>query len=227
MGIAIVAILAALILGKRYVSKKQTLKRLEEDYAKAQEDYARMLQNMKKLEAKHREVITAAKRDNIESHETITMLNKQYEEEKRQMTQELNISMEKVEFLQRQLKLSRYEKSMPFFNLGIVKRIKIYANQGHGQLSENEIRTLTDAVKDNFPDLISDLNATPSITPLARNVCLLTMLNLRPGDIVSLLGISSSQVSNLRKDVNMALFNESTTKTLYQNLTRRYMILSF
>ena len=77
MGIAIVAILAALLLGRRYVSKKQTLKRLEVDYAKAQDDYTRMLQSMKHLEAKHREVIAAAKKDHIESHETIAMLNRQ------------------------------------------------------------------------------------------------------------------------------------------------------
>lgn len=64
------------------------------------------------------------------------------------------------------------------------------------------------------------------ITPLAKNVCMLTILNLKPGEIVNLLGISSSQVSNLRRDVNMALFNENTTRTLYQNLSRRYKILS-
>lgn len=226
MGIAIVAILAALLLGRRYVSKKQTLKRLEVDYAKAQDDYTRMLQSMKHLEAKHREVIAAAKKDHIESHETIAMLNRQYEEERERLTHELNTSKDKVEMLERRFKVSQYVSSMPFFNLGIVKRIKIYAGQSKNQLSDNDIHTLADAVKEHFPDLISDLNATPAITPLARNVCLLTILNLKPADIVHLLDLSSPQVSNLRKDLNIALFNEDTSRTLYKNLTRRYKILA-
>ena len=87
--------------------------------------------------------------------------------------------------------------------------------------------TLADAAKEHFPDLITDLDSSPDITPLAKNVCLLTILNLKPGEIVNLLGISSSQVSNLRKDVNLALFNDNTTRTLYQNLSRHYRILSF
>jgi hypothetical protein len=94
------------------------------------------------------------------------------------------------------------------------------------ELSDNDLRTLTDAVKEHFPDLIVDLDSAPSITPLAKHVCLLTLLNLKPGEMVTLLGISSSQVSNLRRDINMALFNENTTRTLYQNLAKRYKILS-
>jgi len=86
--------------------------------------------------------------------------------------------------------------------------------------------TLADAAKEHFPDLITDLDSSPDITPLAKQVCLLTILNLKPREIVNLLGISSSQVSNLRKEVNMALFNENTTRTLFQNLSKRYKILS-
>ena len=225
MGIAIVAILAALLLGRRYVSKKQTLKRLEVDYAKAQDDYTRMLQSMKHLEAKHREVIAAAKKDHIESHALIDMLNRQHEEERERLEQELQEAKDRVEQLDRQLKLSDYQKAVvPFLNQGIVKRVRHYAEDSQHQLSENDLNTLAGVVNDYFPDLISDIDGSPAISPLARQVCLLALLNVKPGDIVHLLGISSSQVSNLRRELNVALFNENTTRTLYQNLAKRYQV---
>ena len=124
-------------------------------------------------------------------------------------------------------KISQYKKSsLPFSNLGIIKRIRIYAKDSQRRLSENELRAFTEAVKDYYPDLITDLDSSPDVTPLARNVCLLTILNLKPGELVNLLDISSSQVSNLRREVNLALFNENTTRTLYQNLSKHYKILS-
>lgn len=141
--------------------------------------------------------------------------------------QELHSYEEKVEQQNRLLNISQYAKTaLPFLSLGIVKRIRIYAKNGRQQLNENDLSALTDAVKEFYPDLINDLDSASSITPLAKNVCLLTMLNLKPRVIVTLLNISSSQVSNLRKDVNAALFNEKTTRTLYGNLVKRYKILS-
>ena len=79
---------------------------------------------------------------------------------------------------------------------------------------------------DYFPDLISDLNGAPGISTLGMHVCLLVALNIQPNEITHLLGISSAQVGNLKKDVNNALFDESTAKTLYKNLTTRYKIMS-
>ena len=179
------------------------------------------------MDEKHHLLLKTAQRENAASEALITMLNAQHESEKEQLTLQLHSTSERVEQLERQLNISQYTKSsVPFFNLGIIKRIKKYAGESQRQLSENDLLTLADAVKNYFPDLITDLDGSPDVTPLAMNVCLLTILNLKPGEIVNLLGISSSQVSNLRKDVNLALFDENTTRTLYQNLSRRYKILS-
>ena len=182
---------------------------------------------MQLLDQKHKIVVDSIQKGNAPSQDTIDMLNAQHEDEKQHLTLQLHAYTERVEQLERYLIISQYAKSsIPFLNLGIIKRIKIYAKDNHRQLSENDLRTLADAVRDSFPDLITDLEGSPSVTPLAKNVCLLTLLNLKPGEIVHLLGISSSQVSNLRKEINMALFNENTTRTLYQNLSKRYKILS-
>ena len=206
---------------------RRALEELQREYAEAQNHLKRTQERLHRLDEKHHLLLKTAQRENAASEALITMLNAQHESEKEQLTLQLHSTSERVEQLERQLNISQYTKpSVPFFNLGIIKRIKKYAGESQRQLSENDLLTLADAVKNYFPDLITDLDGSPDVTPLAMNVCLLTILNLKPGEIVNLLGISSSQVSNLRKDVNLALFDENTTRTLYQNLSRRYKILS-
>ena len=203
------------------------MEELQREYEEAQNDFNRVQKRLQQLDERHNEVLNSLKKENAESQAVITMLNAQHEEEKGQLLHELHSFTERVEQLERQLDISQFTKSsLTFVNLGIIRRIKIYSKDSQRQLSENDLQTFTDAVKEHYPDLIADLDGTPAITPLAKNVCLLTILNLKPGEIVNLLDISSSQVSNLRRGVNAALFNENTTRTLYQNLSRRYKILS-
>jgi len=226
LSISLIVFIVAAFLWRLYKNKQKTLEQIEREYAEARKNYDRTTLQMKEMDTKHKKIIEAVKKENAESHNIIAMLNTQHETEREQLAQTLQSYKEKAELLERQLKITQYRKvSAPFLSLGIVKRIKLYAEDSHQVLNDNDLHTLTDAVKDHFPDLIADLNSAPSITPLAKNVCLLTLLNLKPGEIVALLGISSSQVSNLRKDINAALFNENTTRTLYQNLTKRYKIL--
>ncbi len=226
LSISLIVFIVAAFLWRLYKNKQKTLEQIEREYAEARKNYDRTTLQMKEMDAKHKKIIEAVKKENAESHNIIAMLNTQHETEREQLAQTLQSYKEKAELLERQLKITQYRKvSAPFLSLGIVKRIKLYAEDSHQVLNDNDLHTLTDAVKDHFPDLIADLNSAPSITPLAKNVCLLTLLNLKPGEIVALLGISSSQVSNLRKDINVALFNENTTRTLYQNLTKRYKII--
>ncbi len=227
LSLSILGIITTVFFNLRYRKKREALEEMQKEYEEARRNYDRTQQKLRQLDEKHHHLLKTVQKDKSASKALITMLNAQHESEKEQLTLQLHSTSERVEQLERQLNISQYTKSsVPFFNLGIIKRIKKCAGESLRQLSENDLLTLADAVKNYFPDLITDLDGSPDVTPLARNVCLLTILNLKPGEIVNLLGISSSQVSNLRKDVNLALFDENTTRTLYQNLSRRYKILS-
>ena len=227
LSLSIIGIMSAVFFNMQSRKKQKVLDNLRREYAEAQYNYNRTKKQLQELDENHKNVLNSIQKGNASPQETINMINAQHEEEKQKLTYQLHSYTEKAEQLERQLEISLYTKSsIPFLNLGIVKRIKIFAKDKHQQLSDTDLRTLADAAKDYFPDLITDLESSPDITPLAKNVCLLTILNLKPGEIVNLLGISSSQVSNLRKDVNMALFNDNTTRTLFQNLSKRYKILS-
>lgn len=127
-----------------------------------------------------------------------------------------------------QLKIAGYKKnSVPYLNLGIVTRIKdYYAKDRDKILKGEELDSLVKVTSEYFPDLISDLNSAPGISALGIHVCLLVALNIQPNEITHLLDISSAQVGNLKKDLNNALFNDNTARTLYRNLISRYKILS-
>lgn len=227
LSVVIICIIVAIIFSRKYRKKQKVLEELQREYEEAQNSFNRIKKQLHQLDEKHKAVLSSLQKDNDETQALIAMLNTQHEMEKERLIRELHSHTEKVEQLERQLKISQYvSPSQPFLSLGIVRRVKIYAEGNRQQLSDNDLRTLANAVKEHFPDLHTDLDSNPTITPLAKNVCLLTILNLKPREIVNLLGISSSQVSNLRKNVNVALFHENTTRTLYQNLSRRYKILS-
>lgn len=226
LSLSIIGIMSAVFFNMQSRKKQKVLDNLRREYAEALHNYNTIKKQLQQSDEKHNNVINSSNKKVGESQAIIALLKTQHEVEKEKLIQQLHSHTEKVEQLERQLKISQYTKpSIAFFNLGIIRRIKIYAKNCQ-QLSDNDLHTLADAVKEHFPDLMTDLKSSPDITPLAINVCLLTMLNLKPREIVNLLGISSSQVSNLRKEVNMALFNEKTTRTLFQNLSKRYKILS-
>ncbi|MBR5653225.1 MAG: hypothetical protein IKX22_04010 [Prevotella sp.] len=227
LSLSILGIIAAVVFNQRYRKKRKELEELQREYAEALYNYNRTRERLEQVDEEYNHLLKSIHKGNAASESLTTMLSTKHEEEKEQLTRQLHSYTERVEQLERQLKISQYTRSsIPFFNLGIIKRIKMYAGDCQRQLNDNDLRTLADAVKDYFPDLITDMDGLPTITPLAKKVCLLTILNLKPGEIVNLLGISSSQVSNLRKDLNLALFNKNTTKSLYQNLSGRYKILS-
>ena len=225
--LSIALIIAAIFFNQKYKKRQKKLEELQMEYAEALQNYNKIKKQLQKSEEQHEHMINSSNKENPASLAIIDILNDQHKAEKEKLIQQLRSHTEKIEQLERQLKISQYAKpSIAFFNLGIIKRIKIYAKDSQRHLSKNDMLTLADAAKEHFPDLITDLESSPAITPLAKSVCLLTMLNLKPREIVNLLEISSSQVSNLRKDVNMALFNDNTTRTLFQNLSKRYKILS-
>lgn len=225
--LSIVLIIVAIFFNLKYKKKQKKLEELQIEYSEALQKYNNIKKQLQQSDEQHKHVINSSNKENPESQAIVDILNNQHKVEKEKLIWQLHTQTEKIEQLERQLKISQYTRpSIAFFNLGIVRRIKIYAKDSQRHLSKTDILTLADAAKEHFPDLITDLDSSPDITPLAKNVCLLTILNLKPREIVNLLEISSSQVSNLRKDVNIALFNDHTTRTLFQNLSKRYKILT-
>ena len=215
--------------------KQRTIERTKAEIESLTQEYEGKLKQLQQLEKSHKKRIETIQKElgnaqekNEESQEIILKLNTQFEEEKNNLLHGIKEYADKVNELERQLRIAGYKKnSVPYMNLGIVTRIKdYYAKDVNKKLSEEELNQLIKLTNDYFPDLISDLNSASGISALGTHVCILVCLNIQPNEITHLLDISSAQVGNLKKDLNNALFHENTARTLYKNLATQYRIMS-
>ena len=59
---------------------------------------------------------------------------------------------------------------------------------------------------------------TQELKDQERKICYLTKLRFSPGEIVSLLSLSSQRVTNLRAALNLKLFNTKGSKSFSANI---------
>lgn len=239
---AIVGLIAASIFKRRYQNRQQALSLITQEYAETVRIYEDRLRQLAQLDSRHQQVIGAIRQElteeysknkelrneQAEAQKLIIQLNMQHDADRLRLTQEIAELSDMVERLKRQAGAGGYKQSiLAFMSMGIVKRIMIYANDPQKRLSKEDMRQLAEAAESCLPSLMHDLSSAGDIGQLATQVCLLALLDLRPNAIVHLLGISSSQVANLKKQLNAALFNEPTARSLYRNLTSRYKIPAY
>ena len=239
--IGCIAIIAAIILRHKYLISRKEKNRLIHELAEAMEKYEQNRQQLQLKDDKHRKRVKAItdkleanrqhskdlKSQNEELKQSIQLLNDEHQENQQRLEQEAEGYRKKAEALERQLGISAVQKSsLAFFNMGIVNRVKKHAKDVNKKLSEEDLSELLKAAEEYFPDLTNDMKSASIASPLAKQVCILVILNLKPFDICHLLDISSSQVGNLKKHLNQMLFGEGTSRTLYKNLSLRYKFYS-
>ena len=239
--IGCIAIIAAIILRHKYLISRKEKNRLIHELAEAMEKYEQNRLQFQLQDDKHRKRVKTItdkleanrqhsrdlKSQNEELKQSIQLLNDEHQENQQRLEQEAEGYRKKAEALERQLGISAVQKSsLAFFNMGIVNRVKKHAKDVNKKLSEEDLSELLKAAEEYFPDLTNDMKSASISSPLAKQVCILVILNLKPFDICHLLDISSSQVGNLKKRLNQMLFGEGTSRTLYKNLSLRYKFYS-
>ncbi len=239
--IGCIAIIAAIILRHKYLISRKEKNRLIHELAEAMEKYEQNRLQFQLQDDKHRKRVKTItdkleanrqhsrdlKSQNEELKQSIQLLNDEHQENQQRLEQEAEGYRKKAEALERQLGISAVQKSsLAFFNMGIVNRVKKHAKDVNKKLSEEDLSELLKAAEEYFPDLTNDMKSASIASPLAKQVCILVILNLKPFDICHLLDISSSQVGNLKKHLNQMLFGEGTSRTLYKNLSLRYKFYS-
>ena len=142
---------------------------------------------------------------------------------------------ERIRDLERQLERnmqdldaeSNWSVMIEYADSAIVLQIQNKAESQKGKLTKKEMHELVKTTAQYLPQLVRDLNAVHSISQQKMCVCILTALNVRPGDIVRLLDVSPSVVSNCKCDLNTSLFGDDGASKLHTNLLQRYPVLAF
>lgn len=185
--------------------QREETDRLKAQFAFASIRYAEKIQALRELDERHR--YTSA----------------QYEAETEKLTGEIETLKSQIQALERREEIAGWRKtSIPFSNTGIIKRVRFIIDNPPKSLSDGDMAQLVQTVNEYYPDLIVDLANSVGSNSHGTYVGILTAMNVSPSDITRLIGISSSQVSNIRLNQNRLLFNEKTARTLSANLRNKY-----
>jgi hypothetical protein len=227
VGVAIVALFLYTIW-RNHLKKQE---RLRAEYTKATEEYEKNIRTMRLLDSAYQEVINAVKeelsktRSENQSHlETITA---EYERNKTELEEENHKLTGTIRKLEKQEAVSDYlQKTKELMNTEIVKHIKDLEQIPLSTLTKDDWNMLNAEIATYFPSIIHDLNSLPKITDQKIRVCLLVLLKIQDSCIANWLDLKANRISNIKSELNKALFSESSARTLYNNLRQRYNIIS-
>jgi len=203
------------------------------------EEYNRKVKSLQILEETHRLAnIEAAKtiselrteKDNYQTEfakaqQTIAEANATYDQEREKLTNEIASLSEKIESYKREQGVAMaLKKRDDLEGEPIIIKLRTMAEKPKDTITEDDNSLLEQTISNYYPALILDLKQNPKFSNTDRQVCIMTALKFRPGDIVNLTGLTSSKVTNAKEKVNLLLFESKSASSLYHNLVERYDI---
>ena len=161
---------------------------------------------------------TEEKTDEAQSHESLEAEMQEKLEEKMKEVKELENRLQQLEGHYRSVaQLASMEKRK---NSEIVKAIRKRAEWKHGAVlpSADDWIKLTNQFRLDFPHYYSTLTQGKKLAIKELRTSMLLMLDFKEGEIAVLLDVKPQRVTNIKKRVNMKLFNDSSATTLTANI---------
>ena len=107
----------------------------------------------------------------------------------------------------------------------IVKQIGELAQKPNRVITQEEWRLLTKVFAQYCPLLLNDLRLHKASLVMTR-VCLLSALNVRHNEQAALLDMTKQEVTNAKTAINQKLFNQNSSRDIYQNIVNKYHLVS-
>lgn len=226
---------------RRRRQKQEELERIRHELAEAEAAYQKETHKLDIVKSTHQKVIRLIQGDAWssmqeakqmrakynEAQHRINEINALYEESIKRHNEEMEAAQARIDDLRQKAGIdASIEAAQAFRETYIVKRILFLDSKSKYELSENEWETLVREFGSYYPTLLSDLHQIPALNEKGIRVGILVVLKLRESAIANFIGLSDTAVSNYKSDINLAFFNEKTSRTLFRNLERRYGIFS-
>ena len=227
--------ITAFVIWRRFL---KSIKLLKAEFADTTEEYQEKLCELRMIESTRQKVIATIQQELkaaqgesnnykekfMTAQQTISRINKEYEEEKTKLLQDTHVLQIRINELQKEKVLTKYLAiSESFSNEEIVRRIYEIANSRLIIVTEQEWAELTNAFGKSYSTLFLDLCHRIN-TPQSIRVCILTALGISNDEQANMLNTSKQRVSNIKLTLNKLLFDESSSRTLRRNLAVRYNI---
>ena len=231
-------IIIALILWNLYQSdkrkKQQELVNLKTDYANATDEYRQNLNTLQLLEETHKsaisemlKVLSHTQDENSSFRLKLKEQNALYEAARQELKNENEDLKKKIAKLQSEEVISKYiNKSKQFKDTAVVDRFMLIAESPLIKPEEDEWEELVNTTSDYYPELIRDLNKLQGISIQEIRLCILVTMSIRESDVARMMGVSNQRITNIKSALNKKLFDDSSARSLYKNLSHRYDIFS-
>ncbi len=228
------SIITSMFLWNRYQKikrkKQQELIDLNTKYQNVTNEYNKNLRMLQILDNAHQGVIANIQEELYRTKDEssrLSELNAEYESAKTRLEEENSKLAESLKTLERQKGLPNYlENTQLFMETEIVNHLKTLEMIPLSKITEDNWTKLTTEVASYFPQLLNDLNLSPKMTKQKIRVCLLVILKIQDSCIANWLNLKASRISNIKSELNQEMFNDSSARTLYNNLRQKYNILS-
>ena len=203
------------------------------------EEYNRKVKSLQILEETHRLAnIEATKtiselrteKENYQTgfakaQQTITESNVIYEQEKAKLKADIATLSEKIESYKHEQGVAiALRRKDNLEGESIIVKLREMAVKPKDPMTEEDFVLLEQTISNYYPALILDLKQNTKFSHADRQVCIMTALKFRPGEIVNLTGLTSSKVTNAKEKINQHLFETKSASSLYLNLVERYEI---
>ena len=224
---------------KKEIHRKQIeeFNRLKDEYESANKQYRKNIHTLELLEKSHQTIIATIQGEldsSIMANKTYQQnyakiqqekvrISEQYEISKQQLIEENRSLSVKIKELEQKTQLSTHlDAARKFLESDIVKLIRVKEKKPLSELSARDWNLLTSTVEIYYPDLLRDLKYLPKATLQKTRACILVLLKTPDSCIANWLDIKPNRLSNLKAELNIALFGESSARTLFDNLRRKY-----
>jgi hypothetical protein len=152
----------------------------------------------------------------------------QHEQAKTQMAEEKSLLAQENHTLKEEIGQMRIrEDVIASENLSdepIVKQINELAQKPR-TMTQAEWRLLTKTFARYCPELLNDLRLHNANLVMTR-VCMLSALNVRHNEQAAFLDMTKQEVTNAKTAINQKLFNQNSSRDIYQNIVTKYHLVS-
>lgn len=225
----------------RQRQKQKEVEQLKITFANTLELHKEKNKELQKLEETHQKLLSLIQQEldkaqeensvfrkkNSDLLQKMEEINADYKQERVRLMEEIQALKENIESQKQQKDISDHLKNMDSFNNSdIVLRIKEMTSNPLMKLTTQDADSLIQATKTYLPALIHDLGHVRKIPQQSICVCILVSMDIRTDEIANLLGVSGQRVTNIKASVNEMLFGVNSAKSLYENLKKRYIVMS-
>ena len=214
--------------------------KLKKDYEVTSEQYQKNIHILELLDTSHQAVIATIQRElehsqkesntyqknYAKAQQEMAQISAQYESDKQKLKEEnQRLSLKLELFEQKSLISKNLQVAKDFAETEIVKLIMVKERKPLSTLSGKDWKQLVNAVETYYPDILHDLSFLPKGSLQKTRTCLLVLLKISDSRIADWLDVKPTRVSNIKSELNQALFGDSSARSLYDNLKRKYSLI--